>query len=594
MKNKLKKNQNKIIAAGFLLVLIVISAVFFDAYYDLNDDVLMKDILAGNYTGTPESRNIQMLWGISAFISLLYRIMRPLPWYGLFLCICQWGALYAIEARSLRLCHGIKKQLLVGLAETLIFAALMWNHFVFLQYTITCTMLAAAASFLLLTTDSKLLVKEFIVANIPSVLLIGLAFLIRSEMLLLVSPLVGVSGFLKWSYEEKPFAKENFQKYLTICFAMVFMLVFGQISHNIAYGSKEWKAFTELFNQRTELYDYQSIPPYESHKDFYERIGLTKEEQVLFENYNFGMDDKIDEQIMGEMATYAKSVNSKKTPFANRLKDKTKEYIYRITHGPNSVGCDYPFNVFALLLYGANLLGIIYVKGENGKTTKVRKAFYMGLRLLLVFACRTSLWMYILLGNRVPDRISHSLYFMEIIVLGGLFFSLMQKNISGKTVPAYQFFIILCATLFSLMLIPGKYMDIEKESVERERVNDSYNELYTYLKSHKESFYFIDVYSSVSYSEKMFYRVDNTFDNFDIMGGWASKSPLTKKKYAYAGLDSMEEALLKDNVYFVKKKDEDMNWISDYYASFGVTTEESLSIALNKEFEIWSIKKINP
>ena len=29
-------------------------AVFFDFYYDLNDDTAMKDILSGTYTGIPE------------------------------------------------------------------------------------------------------------------------------------------------------------------------------------------------------------------------------------------------------------------------------------------------------------------------------------------------------------------------------------------------------------------------------------------------------------------------------------------------------------------------------------------------------------
>ena len=33
----------------------------FDFYYDLNDDVLIKDILSGVYTGTPEGRTMQLL-----------------------------------------------------------------------------------------------------------------------------------------------------------------------------------------------------------------------------------------------------------------------------------------------------------------------------------------------------------------------------------------------------------------------------------------------------------------------------------------------------------------------------------------------------
>ena len=58
------------LTAGMILAV----GVFFDYYFDLNDDVLMKDILSGAYTGTPAGHNIQMLYPISAMISLFYRM----------------------------------------------------------------------------------------------------------------------------------------------------------------------------------------------------------------------------------------------------------------------------------------------------------------------------------------------------------------------------------------------------------------------------------------------------------------------------------------------------------------------------------------
>lgn len=46
----------------------------------------MKDIVAGIYTGTPTGYNIQMLYPLSWAISLLYRLVRAVPWYSLFFC----------------------------------------------------------------------------------------------------------------------------------------------------------------------------------------------------------------------------------------------------------------------------------------------------------------------------------------------------------------------------------------------------------------------------------------------------------------------------------------------------------------------------
>lgn len=72
MKQEGKKEQliNWILAGGFVVTMMLIIGSLFDYYYDLNDDGLMKDILAGVYTGTPEGHNIQMLWPVSALISV--------------------------------------------------------------------------------------------------------------------------------------------------------------------------------------------------------------------------------------------------------------------------------------------------------------------------------------------------------------------------------------------------------------------------------------------------------------------------------------------------------------------------------------------
>ena len=101
--DKLKQKENCIWALGISVILCIVISFFFDYYYDLNDDVLMKDILAGVYTGTPEGNNIQMLVPISFVISLFYRIIRVIPWYGVFFQLCHFGSIYLITNRLLGL-----------------------------------------------------------------------------------------------------------------------------------------------------------------------------------------------------------------------------------------------------------------------------------------------------------------------------------------------------------------------------------------------------------------------------------------------------------------------------------------------------------
>ena len=76
---------NILMALAIALITWGIVAIGFDFFYDLNDDVLIKDILSGAYTGTPSGYNNQMMYPISVLIAGLYRLIPSVPWYGIIL-----------------------------------------------------------------------------------------------------------------------------------------------------------------------------------------------------------------------------------------------------------------------------------------------------------------------------------------------------------------------------------------------------------------------------------------------------------------------------------------------------------------------------
>ena len=599
LKSCLKKNENWMIAVLVILILGIFAGAKFDYYYDLNDDVLMKDILAGVYTGTPEGHNIQMLWPISALISLFYRIARPLPWYGLFLCGCHFGCFFLILKRSLKLNETWTGKLAVALTEGLFFTGLFLEHLIYAQYTVTCTLLGATAAFLFYTTDSDLPAKDFIRKNIPSVLLVAVAYLIRSEMLLLVLPMICVAGVAKWGSETKIFTKENSIKYFTVIGLILGGILLGQLIHRIAYGSLEWRTFTEFFDNRTELYDFQEPPSYEEHWEFYDSIGLSESEKVLLDNYNFGMDEEIDETMVGEIAAYAGKNKSAKKPFMEKLPEKLKYYVYRFTHGPEDTGSDYPWNYCVILAYLMVFLLALPKKAKDealeasGKLGYLKNALGALWKLVFLFVVRTLLWMFILMRDRDPARITHSLYLMELCILTAMAFS-EWRQIRHKTTQKLGGYVTLAGFLvLSLVMLPDSIKKVDAGQKERERVNAPYQELYQYLSAQEnaDNFYFIDVYSSVAYSEKMFEAVDNSLDNYDIMGGWACKSPLQRKKLKIFGIENMEQALKnQENVYFVRKSSEDMQWIWDYYEGHGTPVEVTLVETVAEVFEIYKVE----
>ena len=51
LKDFYKKYENCIVALAWLLLLLLFVGIRYDYYYDLNDDVTIKDLMAGVYTG---------------------------------------------------------------------------------------------------------------------------------------------------------------------------------------------------------------------------------------------------------------------------------------------------------------------------------------------------------------------------------------------------------------------------------------------------------------------------------------------------------------------------------------------------------------
>ncbi len=601
--SKSRLNIRLIVSAVAMLVVMAVTQAFGDYFFDLNDDVLMKDILSGTYTGVPEGRNIQMLYPISWFISCLYRTGMAFDWYGIFLCGCQYFCFFLILHKLLTLALDVKRTVIYAASFITVLFGFFWPHFLFVQYTVTCGLLSSTAAFLILTADEKS--KR---DNIIALVLIIIAYLLRTEMLLLTLPMVGVAILIRWTFLRSRFCedtrslygekKELFKKYACLCIFIVLGLAICTVIHKVAYSGEEWKEFTRFFDNRTELYDFQYIPDYDENEEFYKSIGLTKSEQQLLINYNFELDDEINADIVGKVAEYADSIRNEEAPFSQRFKEALSLYIYRLHYiaAPKSYEypmTDYPWNVCVVILYLGAFIAVIAAKDKGYEYKLVQLVL-----LAVLFACRSTLWLYIIMRGRDPIRITHPLYLIETVILIGVLFLQRKDEKSKSWVLGIILGIIGCVT------IPMELNVIQMENARRSEMRARYDVLYDYFDEHDDSYYLIDVYTSVScgeavegdvatFSEKMFDRVDNSFGNHDLLGGWFSKSPAYQKKLARAGFDSVETALLNPNVYIVQNKLYDTEWIIDYYRDKGTETKLVQKDVVADVFAIYQLERID-
>ena len=560
-------------------------------YLELNDDALIQALSSGAFTGVPETHNIQMLFPGSLLLSLLYRLAGGIPWYGLLLLFLQaLCVLLVLRQVFFRIRKGSDRVAAMILASGLFLTAL-YQHFLFLTYTFTAGMLSATAVLLILndgdgkgTRGEKRKVAEREPNNRPlAIILVVIAFCLRSELLLLTFPFV----LLAFLFRVDRFRRENgtgkgFLLYGRILLWMMGLMAVCFLSDQIAYSRKDWREFRALFDARTRLYDFERIPSYQENRNFYQTIGLAEIDVTLLQNYNFALDPKIDAEKMRLVAEEANRMEAKMHPPASRLNKAVSIYAWRLHHLALPVSfrdsnTDMPYLAIVLLLY----LLVFLIMHRTGVLWK----------LVLLFLCRSTLWTYMIYNGRIMNRVMHSLLLVELFFLIGMVLPELGKEWDvGKKRLSVAGFIVLVAA--SLLFVPRQMRNASGEVRKREEFNRPYEKMLASLEQ-KKGFTFIDVYSSVDYTVKALGKQSLLKPTKETLaGGWAAKSPLYEKKLRHFGIRNMEEGLLQENVTFLAEKEEDLSWLTDYYRD----RKENVTLQKQKQLAgrwiLWKLKRV--
>lgn len=550
LKERLKKHEN---LAASLLMTVAVFAVFsigWDFYYDLNDDVLIKDVLSGVYSGSPSGYTMQLLYPLGFVLSVLYRALS-LPVFGIFLVLCQFGAVWAVGYQSAECCKSRKGKAAALISEAILWISAFGMHLVYIQYTVTAGMLAAAALFWILTAKRR---RWF------ALVLYWLAFCLRTEIALLLLPLACVAGLCALVREWKK------ERAAVRYFSLFGILILGMgalyAADAAAYSAPEWKQFRQFFDDRTALYDYRLdfVEQYEENRAVYEKLGISQERQQLLANYNFGADDEMDAVMMHRLAQEASAAQEKPD-----FKKELSVAVWRLAHENWFGKGDAPFN---LLWLGMGLLLCIFFC--------MKRRFGRIWQPLLGGACGAALWLFLLLQGRMVERVTHPLYLAQILLFAGMLFAESRaadaEGRQNAEVLSLGLAAGMCA-LTGLACLPGAVSGIEAEAGRREEVNAANEAVMDYCRAHPKTLYLEDVYSTVAYSEKLMTDRDKPF-NYDLMGGWLVKSPLTSRKLSTFGFSSMGEAVRAgEGVNILAEEGSDMSWLKEFFTDTGVEAE---------------------
>lgn len=586
--NTQEKINNILFSLLVVLGVFAFCGYFFDFFYDLNDDMVIKDILSGAYTGVPDGHTNQMLYPIGWFLGCLYGLLPSVPVFGIFLCVCFGSCFGMISYRMQSFFKNTKVKITVTVLLIGIFISLMLWELIYVQYSVVCGVLAGTACFWFYAAPVNCTAGEFWKKNFPALFLVWLAFLIRSEMLLLTSPFLAAAGIWHWAEAVKNekendiaignikiwkyiFSKKNVGKYIGFIAAILLGLGLCTAVDYFAYGSTQWQEYRVFFDARTKVYDYTWYPNYDKQQEFYEENGISEIQYRLIDNYNFGLDDSITENALETIASYGEKQRMLGS-LQYRIKNSMVEPLKRLFFFQ-----DMPYSCFVLAGYGL-VIGLAVVQKEKKYLWK----------LLLLFVMRCVPWFYLTFVQRAVNRITHPLYIIEFLLL----LALLVKELYDRPLwNVEKYYRVAAAGVLIVMVIavvPFHFVQVKTEQNHREELLKQQKAWDDYAKANPDNYYYLDVYSTVSFMEKMFKDVDNSRKNYDLLGGWLCHSPLqeeARRLYVESSLAknsileeqspleeeniTIAEALLLDNFKFVAESSCDVTFVEEYYAFQG-------------------------
>lgn len=534
-----------------LMLLMAAAGMAAAPVYYLNDDVMMRSIVAGACTGAPDGHAVYMGYPLTLLLAALYRLsgwlQLSIPWFDLFMggCILLSGVGILMGCLELARSRHIRTRFLPALAGILLFAGLLLPHYLYMHYTVTAAILAAGALFLWTTEKGRAL----------PVVLLALCYLVRSQVFFLALPFLlvavldglsaeGAAGEVRDSLQIRLGRAVRASLPPLLALGAVVTIFWGVDC--LGYGSPQWRAYREYNDSRTRLYDYTDFLSTSRYQETYEQLGLDWQQYQVLSHYDLLLSGDVDGELLEETARRIEELGAV-TSGNGYLRRSLKSYYLHVR---------YDGRPYSLLWAGTwGLLLIVLAAEKKWRKLPLLAALLSG---------RSLIWLYLIARGRFPERIWLSLYLMEICLLLGM---LLRECAGGqKTGGAFSkrqavagCFVLALALLGASAL--GQLPETLRRVNEQQGKQEQWKLLTERLESREGELYLMDVFSAVPYAGEL-YRQDS--GRILLLGGWLAHSPLAQRRLAYYDAEDGAQALRHEQVYLLAEEGRDMAWLQEY------------------------------
>lgn len=473
-------------------------------YFETNDDKVIAEILSGTLTGSPEAHTVFLNYLLSYPLSLLYRLSVRVSWYGCLFVLCYFliyaALLYSIWPRN------------SAVMEWIFFTGLVCCFALMNIYLTAAVQFTSIAALLAVTGYICLIMQKSSRSSFCFFLFFELmAFLFRSEAMLMVQPLGGAAYIGICLVERDRSKRERYQKAggMVLTVGLTFFIGFG--GNLIGYHGKEWEDYIRFSRARSELFDYSGCPAYEEVKPILEKYHVAGTEYDAFCHYMILDDSNISTECIEELVRYVNGRQKKELNIADLAKQIWKPDLMANYLKAEQIG------VLRAVWFWILLWIILWRK------------FYLLLPLGGIALSKTVVWGYLLYRGRLPLRITNPLFACEVLLIVALLawdYQQRENDIKQKLFSAAAFLV------FALSCFSAGKMQY-RQALQANEWQDLYMQglvdIQNYCRENPDNRYLLECGSFGYYMGSVFETDIYGTQNYVYTGNWYSKSPVLRR-----------------------------------------------------------------
>ena len=554
MSLKKKNFLNIVLTFTFTVAYVLLLICFLPKPYYTNDQVLMRDIASGVYTGTPDAHLIYIMYPLGLIFKGLYSLTGAVKWYDIFMYLVYPVSFFLLAYKLFRSPDRFGLKLLCGVSALVCIFSIGAHFYVQNEYTLDAGILAAVGILYLFPWRGETQ-KERIFRIIVVIVEFTFALWLRKNVFLLSLPILVLAVIFLTIKGTK--IRELLKTIVPVI--VIFLVSIGIEAY--VYSSAEWKQFIAFNDARTLVFDYYWFPEYYENEELYSKLNISVEEYNSISE-GLGLMDELDAKDLTQLANINKA---KVTPIYYQKSELLRTLADEIVSAIKQ-----PVGAVALLL--AVLLVYVIVRFSLNQKNK-KSLFLLELPILTtIYVCAVIVYFSYL--NRFPERVSLGLYYMAAAAfLGGLLEMGTSKEESLRNLLPIMAASVL-ALLIGLVTVRGNISEARENADFWSACIDENRAVNEYCNENQSNLYFVSSGISKYSTDRMLTNAYETAENLLTLNYWTLESPLFETRLGNLNLKSLKETLLtSDNLYFIAKESENLEWLTKLSESYGRNIE---------------------